>query len=89
MLPTCKKNFLCLGKKFTYVDFQVHLAMEDHRTEQYKPPNAKVKPFQGHGYTLGRPAPVVVGAQNDEDKPANEARAKEVVKVNSSEPTTR
>ncbi|XP_066152285.1 NSFL1 cofactor p47 [Euwallacea fornicatus] len=67
---------------------EIHLAMEDHRGDQYKPPKAKAKPFQGHGYTLGSPAPVVVGAQSSEDKSANEARAKELLNLNSSEPTT-
>ncbi|KAL1513125.1 hypothetical protein ABEB36_002585 [Hypothenemus hampei] len=67
---------------------EIHLAMEDHRMEQYKPPAASVKPFQGHGYILGSPAPVVVGACANEDKPVNEARAKELLKLNSTEPTT-
>lgn len=67
---------------------EVHLAMEDHRMEQFKQPRVKAKPFQGHGYTLGSPAPVVVGACTNEDKPANEARAKEIVKADSSKPVT-
>ncbi|XP_060537285.1 NSFL1 cofactor p47 [Cylas formicarius] len=67
---------------------EIHLAMEDHRMENYQPPKGKVKPFQGHGYTLGSPAPVVVGACSDENKPANEERAKEVIKLDNSKPTT-
>jgi len=67
---------------------EIHLAMEDHRMEQFRTPKGKNKAFQGHGYTLGSPAPVVVGACTDDDKPANEARAKEVVKADSTKPTT-
>ncbi|XP_019758102.1 NSFL1 cofactor p47 [Dendroctonus ponderosae] len=67
---------------------EIHLAMEDHRTEQYKPVKGHSKPFQGQGYTLGSPAPDIIGARTDEDKPANEARAKEALKLSSSEPTT-
>ncbi|XP_050306090.1 NSFL1 cofactor p47 [Anthonomus grandis grandis] len=67
---------------------EIHLAMEDHREEQYKPPKVRSKPFQGHGYTLGSPAPVIVGSCSEEDKEANEARAKEQLKVNPAEPTT-
>ncbi|KAJ8976864.1 hypothetical protein NQ317_014259 [Molorchus minor] len=69
---------------------EIHLTMVDHRSEAYKPSQNKkpVKPFQGHGYTLGSPAPVVVGAPTQEDKPANEARAKDLVKLDSSKPVT-
>lgn len=35
--------------------------MEDHRMEQYKQQKSKVRAFQGQGYTLGSPAPAVVG----------------------------
>ncbi|XP_076267283.1 NSFL1 cofactor p47 [Rhynchophorus ferrugineus] len=67
---------------------EINLAMEDHRMEQYKQSKSKVKAFQGQGYTLGSPAPAVVGACTNEDKTVNEERAKEVVKVDSSKPTT-
>lgn len=69
---------------------QVYLAMEDHRMESFRPGGDKgVKPFTGQGYTLGSPAPPVVGAQREEDKPANEARAKQALKLDSSQPTTK
>ena len=69
---------------------QVYLAMEDHRTEMFrKGGDAGIKPFTGQGYTLGSPAPPVIGAQREEDKPANEARAKEALNVDSSKPTTK
>ncbi|KAG5897279.1 hypothetical protein JTB14_011445 [Gonioctena quinquepunctata] len=69
---------------------EVHLAMEDHRMETYKPLEKRrvTKAFQGQGYTLGSPAPAIVGACSEDDKPANEAKAKDLVKVNSSKPTT-
>ncbi|CAH1164309.1 unnamed protein product [Phaedon cochleariae] len=69
---------------------EVHLAMEDHRTEAYKLPQSKgiTKAFTGQGHTLGSPAPAVVGACREEDKPANEAKAKDQLKVDNSRPTT-
>lgn len=68
---------------------EVHLAMEDHRMEAYKPRARKVvRPFEGQGYTLGSPAPPVVGACREEDKPANEAKAKEGLKLDTSKPLT-
>ncbi|EFA05869.1 NSFL1 cofactor p47 [Tribolium castaneum] len=67
---------------------EVYLAMEDHRMESFKQVDKGVKPFTGQGYTLGSPAPPVVGAQREEDKPANEERAKQALKLDSSQPTT-
>ncbi|CAH1989830.1 unnamed protein product [Acanthoscelides obtectus] len=69
---------------------EVHLAMEDRRMEAYKPQQKKrsTKAFQGQGYTLGSPAPAVVGASKEEDKPVNEAKAKEVLKLDTTKPTT-
>jgi hypothetical protein len=64
--------------------------MEDHRVEAFKQNADKgIKPFTGHGYTLGSPAPPVVGASREEDKPANEARAKEGLNLDTSQPTTK
>lgn len=59
--------------------------------EVFKPMHKKkpVKAFQGHGYTLGSPAPVVIGAPSEEDKPANEAKAKDLIKIDNSKPTTK
>lgn len=37
----------------------VHVNMEDHRHEDYKPPAPTIKPFTGKGHTLGSPAPAV------------------------------
>jgi UBX domain-containing protein 1 len=68
---------------------EVYLSMEDHRVEAFKQNADKgIKPFTGHGYTLGSPAPPVVGASREEDKPANEARAKEGLNLDTSQPTT-
>ncbi|XP_072389076.1 NSFL1 cofactor p47 isoform X1 [Diabrotica undecimpunctata] len=67
---------------------EVHLAMEDHRMEAFRQSKIKLKAFQGHGYTLGSPAPTVVGTCKEEDKPNNEAKAKEQLKLDSSQPTT-
>lgn len=58
--------------------------------EPYKRSEKKsLRPFQGQGYTLGSPAPAVLGATRDEDKPANEAKAKENLKIDSTRPTTK
>ncbi|CAH0551762.1 unnamed protein product [Brassicogethes aeneus] len=69
---------------------EIHLAMEDHRMEEFRKITSRKggKVFQGQGYTLGSPTPKVIGAPNNEDKPANEAKAKETTNVNTSEPTT-
>lgn len=37
----------------------VHVNMEDHRHEEYKPVAPKIKPFAGKGHTLGSPTPAV------------------------------
>ncbi|XP_018327189.1 NSFL1 cofactor p47 [Agrilus planipennis] len=71
---------------------EVHLAMEDHRMEAYKKDlsGSKRKPFSGHGYTLGSPAPAAVGAPaiDEKDCKVNEANAKILVSVDPSKPTT-
>lgn len=65
--------------------------MEDHRMESYKPSgkSKSVKAFQGQGHTLGSPAPVVVSAPANEDKQANEEKAKESLNLDGSRPTTK
>ncbi|XP_044746083.1 NSFL1 cofactor p47-like [Coccinella septempunctata] len=67
---------------------EVHLAMEDHRMETFKVPGKKHKVFTGTGYTLGNPAPPVVGACREEDKPVNEQVAKENLQLDTSQPVT-
>lgn len=60
--------------------------MEAFKTSQS---SKSVKAFQGQGYTLGSPAPAVVSAPTNEDKTANEQKAKETVKLDESRPTTK
>lgn len=67
---------------------EVHLAMEDHRIDTFRPSSKKQKAFSGHGYTLGNPAPPVVGACRDEDKPLNEEAAKEKLNLDTTKPVT-
>ncbi|KAL3289029.1 hypothetical protein HHI36_003472 [Cryptolaemus montrouzieri] len=67
---------------------EVHLAMEDHRMDVFKTTVKKQKVFSGQGYTLGNPAPPVVGACREEDKPVNEQVAKEKLKLDNSQPVT-
>ncbi|XP_078486985.1 NSFL1 cofactor p47-like isoform X1 [Ciona intestinalis] len=38
---------------------EVHVDMEDHREEEYKPQKKKLKPFSGQGQMLGSPTPQV------------------------------
>ncbi|XP_056646168.1 NSFL1 cofactor p47-like [Diorhabda sublineata] len=66
---------------------EIHLAMEDRRTEVYKPPKTS-NAFQGQGYTLGSPTPTVVGTCSDEDKTNYEVKAREQLKLDNSKPTT-
>lgn len=63
--------------------------MEDHRLETYSAPARKHKVFSGTGYTLGNPAPPVVGACRDEDKPVNEQVARDNLNLDTSQPVTR
>jgi len=69
---------------------EVHLSMEDRRMESFKiiETRRSTRPFTGHGYTLGSPTPPVVGASADEDKPVNEAKAKEQLALDKSKPVT-
>lgn len=45
--------------------------------------------FFGQGHTLGSPAPATVGAPLEEDRTVNEANARQLVRVNLSQPTTK
>lgn len=65
--------------------------MEDRRMETFKPQQTgrSMKAFQGQGYTLGSPAPAVVSAPPNEDKTANEQKAKEMLHLDGSRPTTK
>lgn len=64
--------------------------------EGYKPgggPGKKMslKAFTGQGYTLGSPTPVTVGAPavQEKDCVANEQSAKDKLKVNPEQPSTK
>ncbi|CAG9863583.1 unnamed protein product [Phyllotreta striolata] len=67
---------------------EVHLAMEDHRMEAFRTGKNKRAAFQGTGYTLGSPAPTVIGTGNEEEKSDCEAKAKEQLKLDGSKPVT-
>lgn len=47
------------------------------------------KPFAGQGYTLGSPAPPVIGAPRVEDQQVNEQHARAALGVDTSRPTTK
>lgn len=47
------------------------------------------KPFSGQGHTLGSPTPATVGAPLEEDKSVNEAHARQMVNIDSTQPTTK
>ncbi|KAK5648817.1 hypothetical protein RI129_003709 [Pyrocoelia pectoralis] len=70
---------------------EVHLSMEDHRTENFKHELEKrTKIFSGQGHTLGSPTPAVVGAPpiQEKDGTLNENKAKQKLSVDTSQPTT-
>ncbi len=77
---------------------EVHVNMEDHKTEEYVKPKATSKPFQGQGHMLGGSVPdVVVGGTSvaaaatpasTTDTAGAEAEAKDKVKVDETKPTT-
>ncbi|CAG7838025.1 unnamed protein product [Allacma fusca] len=70
---------------------EVQLTMEDHRTEDYKPPAQASRPFAGRGQMLGSPVPTTVGSTqpgSENDRKANELAAQSQVNVATSEPTT-
>lgn len=47
------------------------------------------KPFVGQGYTLGSPAPPVIGAPTAEDQQVNEQHARAALSLNNSRPITK
>ncbi|EEB15622.1 NSFL1 cofactor p47, putative [Pediculus humanus corporis] len=70
---------------------EVHLNMEDHSHEDYVPVKAKLKAFSGKGRILGSPSPNAVApptSANEQDRSINEDKAKSILDVNTSEPTT-
>ncbi|KAB0803498.1 hypothetical protein PPYR_00468 [Photinus pyralis] len=70
---------------------EVHLSMEDRRTETFKQEIEKrTKVFSGQGHTLGSPTPAVIGAPplQEKDSALNETKAKEKLSVDTSQPTT-
>ncbi|KAL5287507.1 NSFL1C family protein [Megaselia abdita] len=73
---------------------QLGVDVEDHRHEEYKKPARNVKKFDGSGHTLGSPVPDVEMAAPKEvpvdngSQETNEARANEVLNLNTSAPVT-
>lgn len=69
---------------------EVHLSMEDHHMESFKLEERKSrKPFSGQGYTLGSPAPPVIGASRIEDHEVNEQQARTALGLDTSQPITK
>lgn len=56
-------------------DGMVHVNMEDHRHEEYKPVAKKYKPFAGKGHTLGSPTPAVTESSNASVIPSSTSSA--------------
>lgn len=68
---------------------EIHVNMEDHRTEDYVKPKEIVKPFTGAGYTLGSPSPNVVVKQEEPPIGAPSAvPSRPAFKVDESKPST-
>jgi UBX domain-containing protein 1 len=75
---------------------EVHVNMEDHKSEEFVKPKVSAKPFQGAGHMLGSVAPAVVSGDGAAAAPAaskdenaiNEKKAMEAAKVSSDAPTT-
>ncbi|XP_070200232.1 NSFL1 cofactor p47-like [Littorina saxatilis] len=65
---------------------EVHLNMEDHRTEDFVKPKVNTRPFTGEGHMLGSPAPVIVTTASSGDSSATPAAPE--VKIDSSKPVT-
>ncbi|KAH9421214.1 NSFL1 cofactor p47 [Dermatophagoides pteronyssinus] len=75
---------------------EVHLKMEDHRTEEYQPPPKKpAKPFTGEGQRLGTPASEIISqaSQFATSDPVSREQALEsanaYLRFDSSQPHTR
>lgn len=68
---------------------EVHVNMEDHKTEEYVKPKVKAKPFTGKGHVLGSVVPdIATNTSSEDEKKAAQAAADESVKVDESQPTT-
>jgi len=76
---------------------EVHLQMEDHRTEEFLSKKSRFQAFGGEGHALGNPAPDVVNsvpaaaaaaATGAVDLNAAESNAKTALNVQENEPTT-
>lgn len=74
---------------------EVHLDMEDHRTEDYVKPKSQLKSFSGTGHTLGRPTPALSGCASSVKQEATaadpalcEAEAAEKLAVDPTSPVT-
>lgn len=69
---------------------EVHLSMEDHHMDTFKQDERKSrKAFSGQGYTLGSPAPPVIGAPSVEDNEVNEQQARAALGLDTSQPVTK
>merc|ERR1712136_560113 len=76
---------------------EVHLQMEDHRTEEFISKKSRFQAFGGEGHALGNPTPDVVNsvpaptpaaATGPVDLKAAESNAQTELNVQESEPTT-
>lgn len=69
---------------------EVHLSMEDHHMESFRQEEGRTrKAFSGQGYTLGSPAPPVIGASRSEDNAVNEQQARAALELDISRPVTK
>lgn len=70
---------------------EVHLDMQDHREEEFVAPKQAYKLYSTEGQKLGDtagPTPVVASTLSTDDKATNEDKAKKVLNLDSSKPTT-
>jgi len=70
---------------------EVHVTLEDHKMEEYIPPKAAVKAFQGEGFRLGSPTPDMAAqaaASISTNPEQDEKAAQESVRLDTSRPLT-
>lgn len=60
----------------------------DKRGQDFETPKSSAKAFSGEGYTLGSPAPKVVGSSSATDRQANETSARSQIQLTDGAPTT-
>ncbi|KAM6457965.1 NSFL1 cofactor p47 isoform 1-T1 [Liasis olivaceus] len=67
---------------------QVNLDLEDHRDEEFVKPRGAFRAFTGEGQKLGSTAPQVLGTSSPSQQAENEAKARSLVTIDETEPTT-